>query len=57
MKINYYMYTSLPDDGVITEINRIHAEIFGDGDDLLTRMKSKLKLLIVIAMNNNNCWI
>ncbi|QST01917.1 GNAT family N-acetyltransferase [Pontibacillus sp. ALD_SL1] len=47
------MYSSLPNERVITELNRLHAKIFNDDIDLTPKMESKRKLLTIIAINKN----
>lgn len=47
------MYSSLPNERVITELNKLHAKIFNDAIDLTPKMESKPRLLTIIAMDTN----
>ncbi|MFC5713052.1 GNAT family N-acetyltransferase [Thalassorhabdus alkalitolerans] len=52
MSIDYStIFNSLPEEKVLVGIVDLHKNIFGTSDDLITKMRSKQKLLVIIAMD------
>ncbi|PYF06832.1 GNAT family N-acetyltransferase [Ureibacillus chungkukjangi] len=47
--MEYNIFDSIPDTNILNEILNLHVAIFGDSDDLITKMSSKSKLLIITA--------
>lgn len=45
------MFNSMPDNDVLNGIIELHEVIFGNSDDLISKMKNKPKLLVVTSMN------
>lgn len=54
MSFNYSIFNSLPDDDVLDGIIDLHKIIFGTTDDLINKMRSKPKLLVITAMDGTN---
>lgn len=51
MSFDYSIFNSLPDNNVLGGIIDLHKIIFGTSDDLINKMKSKPKLLVITAMD------
>ncbi len=51
MSLVYSIFNSFPDDGVLDGIIDLHKMIFGPSDDLINKMRSKPKLLVITAMD------
>lgn len=51
MSFDYSIFNSLPDDEVLVEIIDLHKNIFGTSDDLITKIGSKHRLLVITAMD------
>ncbi|WP_100400735.1 hypothetical protein [Bacillus sp. FJAT-44742] len=52
MNIDYStIFNSLPEEKVLVGIIDLHKNIFGTSDDLITKMRSKQKLLVITAMD------
>lgn len=49
MKVN--IFYSMPGDDVLKGILQLHRNIFGDSEDLVSKMKSKPQLLVQAAMD------
>jgi predicted GNAT superfamily acetyltransferase len=49
MKIT--IFCTMPDAGILNGILELHKNIFGDSDDLVSKMKSKPQLLVLTAMD------
>lgn len=53
MKIKYSLIESLSKDEILEGILALHHNIFGDSSDLLSKMKSKPHLTIVVAWHDD----
>ncbi|MEK3856144.1 GNAT family N-acetyltransferase [Cytobacillus sp. FSL H8-0458] len=49
MKLN--IFYSIPVDDILKGIMQLHRNIFGDSEDLVSKMKSKPQLLVLTAMD------
>ncbi|WP_404427926.1 GNAT family N-acetyltransferase [Ureibacillus chungkukjangi] len=47
--MEYNIFESIPDKNILNEILNLHGAIFGYSDDLINKMSSKSKLLIITA--------
>ncbi|MCM3409649.1 MULTISPECIES: GNAT family N-acetyltransferase [Bacillaceae] len=52
MKIDYFIFNSIPNKDVLNGIIELHKVIFATSDDLINKMVNKPKLLVIIAMND-----
>ncbi|MGM0847077.1 MAG: GNAT family N-acetyltransferase [Bacillota bacterium] len=53
MSIDYLIFNSMPDSDVLAAIIELHKVIFGTSDDLINKMESKNKILVVTAMTGS----
>ena len=51
MHFDYFIIKLIPEEDVLDGILELHNVIFGTADDLINKMKSKPKLLVITAMN------
>jgi predicted GNAT family acetyltransferase len=51
LSFDYSIFNSLPDDEVLFGIIDLHKNIFGTSDNLINKMGSKPKLLVITAMD------
>ncbi|ASV69506.1 GNAT family N-acetyltransferase [Cytobacillus kochii] len=49
MGYEYITYHTIPEADVLNDILKLHEDIFGTSDNLITNMLSKSKLLVIIA--------
>lgn len=51
MSFNYRIFNSMPTNDVLKGMEELHKEIFGTPNDLINKMRSKTKLLVIVAMD------
>jgi predicted GNAT family acetyltransferase len=51
MSFGYLTYFSIPDTDVLNGILKLHQDIFGTADDLISKMANKPELLVITAMD------
>ncbi|MEH7884286.1 GNAT family N-acetyltransferase [Bacillus sp. JJ1609] len=51
MDFDYERFNSIPEDDILEGICKLHREIFGQSDHLITQMKRKSQLLFNLSLN------
>lgn len=54
MGYEYITYNSIPEDDILEDILKLHKDIFGTSDDLINKMLSKPKLLVLTAVDGKH---